>query len=335
MEEVSVQERALRILQEKTKFCFEGGGVLGMAYAGCLIRLRELGGLSQSITHCVGSSVGSIASIALSCGATPEYIKGKIIGMDLLRFKDGGGPIRRAFRLIFRYGSYKGDEVERFIGEILNDLTGNSDITFLEAYQRFGTVLTITYLSARHKKTKYANHLLTPTMQIKVAARWSSTIPLFFQASRKYTLHSCLFKKSAQRQVLEDLIVDGGVTDNFPLHVLREQGCDPSKVLGFKLFNTGQNRHDQPDVEDVDYGLPKNVVDYVFRLVEIIREQALRYHVQDEDWKLTCKINVGNIKTTDFQISAQDKQWLYESGVKAIDDHLLEIADLLQRNEYP
>lgn len=325
---VNYTARALEILQGKDKLCFEGGGVLGYAYAGAMIRLRELGGLSTPLTHAVGSSVGSIASIALAAGATPDYIKVKILSMDLRRFKDGGNLFSRAWRLITRYGSHKGDEVEKFVGEILHDLTGNADINFQQLFERTGVVLTVPYVSTRHKRTQYANHLTEPFRKVKEAARWSSTIPLFFQASR------CVSGKSK----LEDLMVDGGVTDNYPIHILRDQ--DQLKVLGFKLINTENGpMRSAPDTAEGsngadDHGVPRNVVDYIFRLVEILREQALRYHVASGDWKITCKIDVGRFTTTSFDISEADKQWLYNSGVAAVDRHLAEIETLLRENNY-
>lgn len=314
---------ALKILQEKSCFCGEGGGACGYAHIGSVIRLYELGGLNN-ITHTIGSSVGSILALALACGASPYYIKEKILGMDLRQFEDGGNWFSRIFRFLFKYGLHKGDIVERFVGEILHDLTGNDKITFKEVYDRFGVHLTITYLSTRHKKTKYADHINTPNYQVKTVARWSSTIPLFYQAAR--------FNRNRQ---LLDLIADGGVADNYPIHVLREQGCPESKILGFKLFNDGENKYDHPDSEDIDYGIPRNIKDYAMRLVEILREQALRYHVHDDDWKLTCKANIGKFKTTDFNMTEEDKMWLYNSGRKAMDDYLKEIEELLEKGEYP
>ena len=42
-----------------------------MPMRGAMIRLTELGGVSVPLTHAVGSSVGSIASVALAAGG--EY----------------------------------------------------------------------------------------------------------------------------------------------------------------------------------------------------------------------------------------------------------------------
>ena len=136
------KELALKILQEKTSYAWEGGGVLGVAHAGALVRLYEFGGLNKK-KFVVGSSVGSIISMALACGATSHYIKTKVLELNPNRFNDGGNIISRFFRLIFRSGLHKGDQIEVFAGEVLNDLTGNSNITFSEAYDKYGVYLTV------------------------------------------------------------------------------------------------------------------------------------------------------------------------------------------------
>lgn len=324
------KELALKILTEKNALVFEGGGVLGVAHAGALLRLYELGGLN-TLTNVVGTSVGSLVSMGLACGATPYYIKSVIFGMNLERFKDGGCILTQLFRFIFKYGLHKGDVIEEFAGEVLKELTGNSDITFKEAYERFGTHLTITYLSTRQEKTMYADHITEPDLMIKTAARWSSTIPLFYKGARRYRYIS------KWRRELMDIIVDGGVGDNYPIHVLREQNCNSKYILGFKLFNDGEPNQYNGEIttEVFDKGNVKHVVGYGWRIVDFLRAQALRYHVHKEDWKLTCKINVGNFQTTDFEISESDKIWLYNSGREAMDKHLLEIEKLLDKGKYP
>lgn len=325
----NIKKLALKILTEKTAYAFEGGGVLGAGHAGALVRLYELGGLKQ-IDYVVGTSVGSIISMALACGATTYYIKEKLFDLNLNRFEDGGNFISKAFRFIFSYGIHKGDELERFAEEILTDLTDNPNITFLQAYERFGTHLTITYLSSRYRRTKYADHITSPDLPIKKAVRWSSTIPFFFKASRHYN----------KNRELYDLLVDGGVMDNYPLHVLKEQNQSPQSILGFKLCDNNERNEYQAIKDDtidqeVDHGLPQNIKDFSVGLLDILRHQALRYHVHKEDWKLTCKIDIGSYKTTDFTMTEDDKLWLYNSGRDAVDQHLSEIESLLISGSYP
>lgn len=330
------KELALKILQEKSAFAFEGGGVLGIGHAGALYRLKELGGLNK-INHVTGASVGSIMAAALACGATTEYIKDKMINMDVTEFEDGGNIFKKCFGFLFKYGIHPGDVVERFAGEFLEELTGNTDITFKEAYDRFGTHLTINYLSLLHEKTKYADHIITPNLKIKTAIRWSSSIPLFYQPGKKYgnKLRRCTRK----REIL-DYITDGGVMDNYPIHVLKDQKCKCKDIIGFKLCGPDEKNHyqsieDDTLDEDREYELPTNIWEYGYKHVNIIRKQALRYHVHKEDWKLTVKIDIGNFETTDFDIVHLDKMWLFKSGMRAIDKHLEDIEELLNKNEYP
>jgi len=323
------QELALKILQEKTAYAFEGGGVLGIGHAGALVRLFELGGMAKK-THLVGTSVGSIITMALACGASSDYIQEKMVGLDLKKFEDGGNIIRKICRFIFKFGWHRGNTIEMFAEEILEDLGEDPNITFRQAYDKYGYHSTITYLSVRHKKTKYADYINTPDLPIKVAVRWSSTIPYFYKPVRYY-----------RRRELIDMIVDGGVMDNYPIHVLREQGCDPVNILGFKLCGTDEfNEYtaikNETDDEDVDYGIPhRNIKKYSLTMIDILRHQALRYHVHKEDWKLTCKINIGSFTTTDFDMREQDKIWLFEEGRKAIDNYLAEIEELLDQGIYP
>jgi predicted acylesterase/phospholipase RssA len=321
-ENTSNRELALKILQEKTNYAFEGGGVLGIAHVGALVRLYELGGLN-SVDHTVGTSVGSIIATGLACGATPYYIKHKVMNMDLKKFKDGGNWISRIFRFIFRFGLHKGKEIERYMGQVLEELTGNSDITSEEAYSKYKTHLTITYLSMKYRQTRYADHITEPNNKLKTNVLWSSSIPLFYQAARR-----------CKKRKIIDLLVDGGVTDNYPIHVLRDQKCNPQSILGFKLYNSDEEIYPN-NSEKKEYKLPRNIIRYGETQVNILRDQALRYHVHSEDWKLTCKINVGKFKTTDFDITEEDKLWLYNSGRQGMDKHLKEIEELLDKCEYP
>ena len=281
----------LQKLAEKNAICCEGGGSTGIAHVGALARLHELVG-PLHIKNVIGSSVGSLIAAALACGATPYYLHQKMLEMDLTKFKDGGCFLVQFIRLLTKYGLHKGDYIETFIGDILFDLTGNREITFKEAYERFNCLLTITYLSTEQGQTIYANHLNHPDHQIKTVACWSSSIPLFFKAPRNGT----------------GLALDGGTLDNFPIGKLRETS-DPKNIIGLKLYNDKQ----------INSTRIRNLKDYAFVVVNILREQALRYHVDDDDWKLTCRINVGKYRTTDFDLTYQDKEWLYNAGREGMD----------------
>ena len=115
----------------------------------------------------------------------------------------------------------------------------------------------------------YADYLTEPNLKIKTAARWSSSIPLFYQGARRFKLN----KRGCKE--LSDIIADGGIGDNYPIHVLREQECEPRNILGFKLFNDGEpNKYNGVEEDsDNDTGNPKHIVDYGWRIVNFLRSQ--------------------------------------------------------------
>jgi NTE family protein len=321
-------EQAKQILANKSALCFEGGGVLGIGHVGALTRLNELGGLNN-ITHVVGTSVGSILAAAIGCKASVEYIQTEMFGLNMLSFKDTSKCIvTDLVRFFTKYGWYKEDRVEEFAGNMMFALTGNSDITLLDAYNKFGIKLTIVYLSMNYSKTKYANYITQPNLKIKHAIRRSASIPAFYQA---------VWDK--RPKMSPEVFVDGGMTDNYPLHVLKEQGCPLKDILGFKLCSTATYNEYKEDmgqqVDDVDEGAPKGIYEHISRLITIVHLQALRYHVDKIDWDVTVKINIGTLTTTNFGITEDQKMMLFNNGRDAIDNHINEIAEMLSNGTYP
>ena len=331
------QTQALEILRNKTAYAFEGGGTLGFAHVAALERLHNLGGL-KSISHVCGSSVGSIVGCALAAGASVEYMKQKLFNMDLITFQDNdNNKLRDLYQLLKFFGKNKTQKIKNFVGEILNDLTKNSDITFIELYNKTNVHLTVTYLSLNHNKTMYADHVTEPDTIIKDAVTKSSTIPLFYEADWESILgdnDAPLCGKPFNKKLF-NCSVDGGTLDNYPIHVLREQGCAREQIIGFKFISDGElNCYDytysnQPSNEDIDNS-PKNFVDFLMRLAMIGRTQAMHVHVDKNDWELTVKTNVGKLTSTEFNMTTKQKDWLYNQGIKGVNDHLAKIEKTLE-----
>jgi NTE family protein len=320
---------AEELLRGKTALCFEGGGALGVGHVGALAEWEAMGGY-KNLTHCVGSSVGSIAAAAVAAKANVEFMKKTLFGLDMNQFEDNSlGMIRDLYRLIKKWGWNKGDAITEWAMELMGELTGNPNITMKELYEFGGVHLTITYFSYRYRKTKYADHITQPDLKVANAIRMSSSIPVYYQAVwRKF-----LNKEDKLRM---DAILDGGTMDNFPMHVLRKQGVDPSKIMGFKLCGTEElNEYKaEQDGEELDYGLPDGIVEALMVLVSCMRDLAMKVHVHKKDWMLTVKINVGDLSSTNFDMTEEQKNWLYENGRQAIRDYLVELDELILRGEY-
>lgn len=273
-----------------------GGGVLGTAHVGAIRVLADHGILS-GIKNFAGSSVGSLFAGALACGADIEFIERELRHIDYKKFQDDSwGYILDIYRLINKYGYCRGDALYDWYGDILKKLTGNPDVTFGEAYERWGNtlIITTTELYENTATTIYCsrhNHANTP---IRCAVRKSSGYPFVFAA------------------VQQDgrLYVDGGLLDNYPIGVF--DGSD-NKTIGLKLMTEETSGISEPIV---------SLRSFSIGIFEALYNQAQRVHMKESDWSRTVKIPVGNISTMNFNITAEQRDMLYDNGKKAMLDYL-------------
>jgi NTE family protein len=212
----------------------------------------------------------------------------------------------------------------------LEELTGNGDITFAQAYTQYGVNLTITYMSLRYQTTLYASWQTQPGMKIKDAIRASSSIALFF----KYFQGEM---ESPSGRLEQDIVTDGGTADNLPIHVLHKQGCLPRSILVLKLVSPEDNSAYEAALrgELHDYGLPRMPIAAAFVVVEALRKTAMRVHVEEEDWKLCVRSNVGNVSSTDFDLTPAQVETLFQAGREGMSKYLGKVQDMLANGTYP
>ena len=306
---------------QKTGLCIGGGGILGIGEIGALQRWTELGGSLSQLTHVVGSSVGSIIAIAIAAGADMKYIHNKIGNLDYSRFKDGPNTLVKLFRFFKRYGWYEGKAIGDFIGSILQDLVGNSEITMLQLYEKTKKHLTITYTSLNFEDVFYIDHITEPDTKVKEAGHMSGCYPGFYEAYRRRYLHTP-DDDPTQSKYMDDIIIDGGTLDNYPLHVLREQGLKDDQIFGLKLYSSQEIEQEtkQQSNKRCDSGEPKNAEEYLTRLISLFRKSATKQYVRSSDWLLTVKIDIKDYSSIDFNITDNQKIDIYNAGVKAMDD---------------
>ena len=311
-------QQALEILQNKTALVISGGGCRGYAVCGSLLRLHELGLSLKNISSVSGSSVGSIIATAIAARGSIYYINEKMSKLNLKDLENHTCIISEAFNLLKNYGLHKTTGINDLMTEVLTELTGNADITFKELFDRTNIHLTITYLSLNYKRTLYADYINEPNSIVREAVVKSSSMPLFYEA----------FMEGNKKD--RKVSADGGVMNNYPMNIPREQGYEPSKILGLKFISPKDIKY----CEVNNYGPPKNVIEYLSTMVEILREQAMRIHVSEKDWMLSAKINVGDILSTSFDLTQEQKDWLFKQGRDAIDEHVREVENLLKEDKF-
>lgn len=131
----------------------------------------------------------------------------------------------------------------------------------------------------------------TPDMEVAEAVRQSMSIPLFFRGNSKQNA----------------FIVDGGVLANYPIDTFNDQG-GLANTIGLKLISEDQTL--PPKV-------PTNVLTYLLRIFETMQVAHERVHVEDAKWAKTIPIPTGKVSAIDFNLSEENKNFLWDSGYAA------------------
>lgn len=283
----------------------EGGGVRGIALASAVVELDKLGIYSQ-IRRFAGSSAGAIVATALAVGYTPFETADIALGLDFKRFvDDSGGIVRDAARVISNYGYCKGEYFLQWAENLIFAKTGCPRYTFGALKRDRGVDLIITGTNLTKRKLDLFSSDTVPDMAISDAIRISMSLPIIFIPVEH---NGCVY-------------VDGGVLCNYPIDVF--DALYPSRedavrsTLGLKLVTPSEAR--TGDIVDTHVEI-KNVAQYATSIIESLGWQIERLQVREGYWDRTVCINTGHVKTEDFELSNDDKRFLYENGKKAVQE---------------
>ena len=313
---------------------FEGGGVKGIAYVGAMEVLKKKGILA-GIERVGGTSAGAINATMFALGFSNAETNRVLRKLNFKNFLDDSwGVVRDTNRLINRFGWYKGDFFHKWIGKLIKKKLGDPLATFRDLKEAGQPDLYVygTNLSTHFGEVFSVEH--TPRMRIADAVRISMSIPLFF---------------TAMRTTRDDVYVDGGVLNNYPVKLFdREKYISKGKrpkmavrtdyyekenkrflkkrpksspyaynkeTLGFRLDSKQEiavfRYGAEPVHNDID-----DFFDYVKALVSTIMESQGNMHMHSDDWQRTVYIDTLGVSTTDFGLSDAKKDALKASGRK-------------------
>jgi NTE family protein len=278
-----------------TNLVFEGGGVKGIAYTGALQVLTDCGIMPQ-IKQVAGTSAGAITATLVALGYPAQELKSIIMNLDFKQFEDGWDPLR----LPTEYGLYKGNTFLAWIQKMIANRTNNQpNITFADLYTLTGTGLFVFATDLNLYDVKQFSHIDTPDVPVAEAVRASMSIPMFWKAW-----------KFSNNIPDNHIYVDGGVVLNYPLTVFdTPQQPDNPQTLGFYLYDRNGNK--KPNL--LGYDQP---IDYCKVLFEtILDSQDIDFENNETMEKRTVKIDDFGIAATDFNLTQQQKEQLYKSGV--------------------
>jgi NTE family protein len=283
----------------------EGGGVKGLAYPGAL-QVLQAEGILPGIEKVAGTSAGSIVAALIALGYSPAEMQALMLDLDFKQFEDGsvlGGP-ERLFR---KFGWFRGDYFLEWMQCRVKEQTGNPDATFADLAKahladsaKFKDLFVLSTDLSRRRSQVFSNDT-SPDLPVAHAVRASMSIPLFFEA---FHIDDDLFGETGAKQ---DLFVDGGVFDNYPIELFDQDGVN-QQTLGLFLTDMGAPRNP-------DYRID-SFPEYARNLFEaLLNVQVNAFNNNPDDKKRTIQIDDLGVGTTDFSLSNEMKCKLIQQGV--------------------
>lgn len=296
---------------------FEGAGIRGIAYCGA-IQEMEAKNMMANIEKVGGTSSGAIVALTISLGYSGKEIENIISTTKFKKFNDGSfffiGGINRFKKY---YGWYKGKNFDKWVGKIIEQKTGNADITFEELYQKGFKGLYITGTSLTKQKAIIFSRETFPNMKVRDAVRISSSIPLYFEPIFIDSTGSLIYHPKHTRGL--DVLVDGGIVENFPIHMFDKETPD-TNTIGFRLDHEAQIESDSNTKALAEMKIG-NLNEYFKAFYSIVIENLNRQKLTDTDWQRTISISDGNVQPRVRELLKEEINILIENGRKAVRDH--------------
>lgn len=297
----------------KADAVFEGGGIKGIGLVGALSLAEERG---YEWVNVAGTSAGAIVAALVAAGYSVSEMKDILDGLDYTRFKDTSlldriplvGPF---LSLVFEKGIYEGDYLKDLLSELLR----------VKGVETFGDLILDEYREDEHYRFRLrviasdisrgrllalpqdiSEYGIRPDdLNVALAVRMSMSmsIPFFFEP----------VKLRDMRRNQESYIVDGGLLSGFPVWLFDTKGPPEWPTFGFRLVNS---------VEELE--VPRRIrgpISLLSALFSTMLEAHDARYIKEADFVRTILIPTLDVKATDFDISREKSQALFQSGRQA------------------
>jgi len=285
---------------------FEGGGVKGIGLVGAVAVAEERGYEWQNVA---GTSAGAIVAALLAAGYTAAEMKEIMDKLDYNNFTDTGlldrvPLVGKIASVIFEKGIYEGRWFENWMRGLLQE----------KGIKTFGDLIHPEFkddIRYRFKLRVIASDVSGGRMLVlpqdvegfgvRPEDLKSMSIPFFYEPVRLRNM------KTNQLSY----IVDGGILSNFPVWLFDTEGSEPPwPTFGFKLVEPGE-------------GLPHKIrgpISMLTALFSTMSEAHDARYIKDADFVRTIGIPTLDVGTTEFDLSPQKSEALYQSGRKAAEE---------------
>lgn len=246
-------------LDKITSMAFAGGGAGGgLSIAAVLWQLNQAGLPFPKIKRAAGTSVGSVAALAVCLNLEPQEMFDRLTSIDFTKIKDSGSLFssETAKRIYTEQKFYKGEVIFNHVLKLLRDKTSRNDpenITFKDLKDMgfkdlyvIATELSVINGKEGHGQKKVFSFETTPHAPVAWAIRASTAAPPYFPG----VVFKC--DNKGRYEVLPPnttdtdakLYVDGCFKENYPLtifdfekYIKDDATCasDPLEMLRYEL----------------------------------------------------------------------------------------------------
>ncbi|MBB3127540.1 NTE family protein [Paenibacillus rhizosphaerae] len=290
---------------------FEGGGVKGISLAGAVKAAEQAGVVFNRVA---GTSSGSIVAALLAAGFSADEMSEIVKTTPFESFLHRApifntkviGP---ATRLLLKKGLYSGEALEVWIHHIL---AAKGVKTFADIPQ--GKLMIIASDITNGRILVLPEDLgklgANPSrFAVSKAIRMSTSIPYFFDPVMLRMTGEAARGKSFVDQFV--YIVDGGLLSNFPLWLFDDAaegaGQKPVPTIGFQMVGRTTNKPH----------LIRGPISMLQAMFETMLSAHDERYIEQENRIRTIKIPTLGVGTTQFHITPEESQQLYESGLQA------------------
>lgn len=197
---------------------FAGGGVRALSYVGALQELRDNVGLDfgARIPHpktIVGVSIGTLFALMIAIGFNVVEITYFVSTMQQ------SDVLNTDFTRLFNneLSIDDGSKLRLHIKKVLAMKLVPVHCTFLQLYEKYKVSFHVVVTDITNNTLKIINEKNFPDLSIVDAMVASMSLPVIY---------------SPYKSPSGDLWIDGGVLDNFPIHLYNEH---PKEVIGFDI----------------------------------------------------------------------------------------------------
>jgi len=309
-------------MTKKIDAVFEGGGVKGIGLVGAVSEIENAG---YEFENLAGTSAGAIVASLLAVGFTAKELKEELEKLNYLDFKDEGfldklGIVGKGLSIGFEYGVYEGEYFENWIGNLMDSkgktTFGDIKTDYPEEKYKYKVQVIAADITDRRLLVlpgDLKDFGFDPDQfSIAKAVRMSMSIPIFFEPV-----------KLQDSRGKNHIIVDGGMLSNYPIWLLDDGTSDPPwPTFGFKLIELDKRRLKKSVKNPID-----NPISFLKALVVTMIDAHDNYHISKTkgDYDRTIGISTvakmkgdeKEIKATDFDITKEESQALFENGEEA------------------